>query len=162
MRGCRPQAPVHQICRNDTKRLTAADMPTGGIANNRLRAYIEPHNATKPTLLMKFDNVKASKILGRRSKAKLVEWVPRESSRGTRYAQVELKASKSEPVPTRASSRIKSDESRLHTPSTAPSMDVDEAFWTEEPVLPKKKRASFRHLLSQQYLTSFSVTAHLL
>jgi hypothetical protein len=91
---------------------------------------------------MKLDNVKASKILGKKSKARLVDWVPRESSRGTRYVQVELKASKIQPAPTRASSRIESDESRLHTPSAAPSMDVDEAFWTEEPVLPKKKRAS--------------------
>jgi hypothetical protein len=50
MRGCRPWAPVHQICRNDTKRLKVADRLTEGTANNRLRAYIEPHNATKPTL----------------------------------------------------------------------------------------------------------------
>jgi hypothetical protein len=111
---------------------------------------------------MKRDSVKTSKILGRKSKARLVDWVARESSRGTRYAQVELSASKSQPVlPTRGSgtARIKNDEPRLHMPPTAPSMDVDEILWTEEqaeePVLPKKKRASSPAFASSTILDIF-------
>jgi len=89
-------------------------------------------------LLAKHDGVKASKILGKKSKARLVDWVPRNGYRGARYAQVELSASTSRPVKKRGSSRIKNKEAMLN----APSMDIDETLWMEEPVTPKEKRVS--------------------
>jgi hypothetical protein len=94
--------------------------------------------------------MKAMKHKGRKAiqirtpHTKVVRWVPRTNSRGTKDIAVEVTASTSQAKglqPEKSTSQIKTDEATLHeTP-----MDVDETFWMEEvgePAIPKTKRVS--------------------
>jgi hypothetical protein len=78
--------------------------------------------------------IKASKILQRKSKAKVIEWVAWERSWGTRYTLVEVKTSKNQQTTARDAAEMEVDDyqAELHEASL-PSMDVDETFWIEEP-----------------------------
>ncbi|KAH9013953.1 hypothetical protein EDB85DRAFT_1899444 [Lactarius pseudohatsudake] len=86
--------------------------------------------------------IKASKAFQRKSKAKIIDWVPRKGSRGTRHIPVEVSTSTNLPMPRRdAGGRdIDNHEAILHE-TDPPSMDVDETFWIEEPVIPEQKRS---------------------
>ena len=97
--------------------------------------------------------MKAMKHKGRKAiqfrtpHAKVVRWVPRTNSRGTKDIPVEVTASTSQAdglQPKKATSQIESDEATLHETTFSP-MDVDETFWVEEveePVILKTKRVS--------------------
>jgi hypothetical protein len=85
--------------------------------------------------------IKASKISKTRSKAKFIEWETREHSRGTRDIAVEVSASKGKRMPRQITGRVEDSQAILHE-ATLPSMDVDETFWTEEPVMDQQKRVS--------------------
>jgi hypothetical protein len=87
--------------------------------------------------------IKASKVIQRKSKAKIIDWVTREGSRGTRNIPVEVSTSKNLPMPRRGAGRreIENHEEISHE-TDPPSMDVDETFWIEEPVIPEQKRVS--------------------
>jgi hypothetical protein len=88
--------------------------------------------------------IKASKISKTRSNnPKFIDWVTREHSRGTRDVAVEVSAPKGKRVRRQIAGGIKNNQAILHeTTGTLPSMDVDETFWTEEPVMDQPKRVS--------------------
>lgn len=87
--------------------------------------------------------IKTSKLFERKSKAKLVEWKSRESSRRTRYIPVEIVTSES---PSRQAARRSTvgmgivDEAVSHDADPQP-MDVDEPFWKDDNV-PEQTRVS--------------------
>jgi len=87
--------------------------------------------------------IKASKLFERKSKVKAVEWVAQKHSQGTTYVSVDVSPSKNEQTPQRDTVRMEIDNhvavSREVDP---PSMDVDDAFWIEEPDVPERKRVS--------------------
>jgi hypothetical protein len=89
---------------------------------------------------MKFPSIKASK---KKPRAKVIEWEERKGARGTRYVPVEVtpKASKSQRRLRQDTGRTENIEAALHK-TTPPSMDIDETFWVEEPVMSEKKRVS--------------------
>jgi hypothetical protein len=85
--------------------------------------------------------IKASKVIQRKSKAKVIEWVTENRSRGTRNIPVEVSISRNLPKPRRDAGRMETNDYEAIFHETDPaSMDVDETFWTEEPVIPEKKR----------------------
>ena len=88
-------------------------------------------------------SIKTSKVFQRKSKAKVIDWVPRELSRGTRYVPVDVTPSTSRQTQggDTAGMDIDNHEAALHE-LNPPSMDVDETFWTEEPVVPEERRVS--------------------
>lgn len=87
--------------------------------------------------------IKASKVFQRKSKAKVIEWVTREHSRGTRYIPVDVSTSTSQQTQGRdaAGMEIDKHEALLHE-ADPPSMDVDETPWMQEPVIPEQRRVS--------------------
>jgi hypothetical protein len=84
--------------------------------------------------------IKGSKVLKRKSKPKVIEWVTRAHSRGTRDIAVEVSTSKGN-TPKENTGGIENREA-IPDEATLPSMDVDETFWTEEPVTDEQKRVS--------------------
>jgi hypothetical protein len=85
--------------------------------------------------------IKTSKVLQRKSKAKVIEWVTEKRSRGTRNIPVEVSTSRNLPMPRRDAGRMEIDNHEAIFHETDPaSMDVDETFWIEEPVIPEQKR----------------------
>jgi hypothetical protein len=84
--------------------------------------------------------IKTSKLSGRKSRAKVVEWKTREISRGTRYFPVEIGTSKSRQT---VGMDIVDPEAVLPVPRDADpqSMDVDEPLWIDEDV-PEQTRVS--------------------
>jgi hypothetical protein len=88
--------------------------------------------------------IKAAKLTKRGgSQAKVIEWVTKEYSRGPRDIPVEVS------TPKRKKARRYSNSGEGNSKSVAashedlpPSMDVDEAFWTEEPVIEEEKKVS--------------------
>jgi hypothetical protein len=86
--------------------------------------------------------IKASKVLKNRSKAKAMEWVIREHSRGTRDIAVEASTSKGKRTPRQITGEVENAEAVVLHETAPPSMDIDETFWTEEPVMDKRKRVS--------------------
>jgi len=87
--------------------------------------------------------IKASKAFQRKSKAKIIDWVSRKGSRGTRHIPVEVSTSTNLLMPRRdaGGSDMDNHKENLHE-TDPPSMDVDETFWIEEPVIPEQKRVS--------------------
>jgi hypothetical protein len=98
--------------------------------------------------------IKASKLVGRKSKAKVVEWKAREHARGTRYVPVEIGTSTSQQIPGRdaVGMDIAYQEAALHD-ADPQSMDVDEPFWIEEDV-PEQRRVSSP---SRRFLMPFDI-----
>jgi hypothetical protein len=94
---------------------------------------------------MRSKGIKALKASQKRTPhTKVIKWVSRTNSRGTKNIPVEVTASTSQAKglqPEKSTSQIKTDEATFHeTP-----MDVDETFWmeeVEEPAIPKTKRVS--------------------
>jgi hypothetical protein len=87
--------------------------------------------------------MKASKVFQRKSKAKVIEWVPRERSRGTRYIPVDVSTSTSRQMQGRDTVRMAIDNHEaVFQEADPPSMDVDETPWMEEPVIPEHMRVS--------------------
>src|ERR1700677_723808 len=106
--------------------------------------------------------IKASKLLQRKSKAKVIEWVAREHSRGTRYIPVEVKTSKNLQTPARDTVEMEVDDHRAESQEASlPSMDVDETFWIEEPDAPEQRRVRWPHVLLYCHLMWPLVPAHL-
>lgn len=87
--------------------------------------------------------IKTSKVLQRKSKAKMVEWVTTKRSRGTRHTRVDVSTSTNQPIRRQDAGRMEMDNNEAVSHETdPPSMDVDETFWIEEPVMPEQKRVS--------------------
>jgi hypothetical protein len=104
--------------------------------------------------------IKASKVFKRKSKAKVIEWVTKEHSRGTRDVAVEVNTSKGEPKPRQNTGGLESDEAALYE-TTLPTMDVDETFWTEQAVVDEQKRVSSSASPFLMASDNLSVPAHL-
>ena len=106
------------------------------------------------------DAVKTANVLGGKSKARVVEWKPRNYSRGIRYIPVEVSAATSQ-MRTResASERPRAETNDIPQGETASQpMDVDETFWVEEPVIPAgEKRVRQLEFSSLVNLTYFPV-----
>ncbi len=88
--------------------------------------------------------IKAAKLIKRRgSQAKFVDWVTKQYSRGSRDIEVEVSPPKRKK--TQRYSNGEEDNSKMVTAShedPLPSVDIDETFWTEEPVIEEEKRVS--------------------
>ena len=108
--------------------------------------------------------VKATDVLRRKRKAKVIEWEPRVRSRGMKYVPVEVSTSASQPRPReRASRRPRTENNDTLQSETAPQpMDVDETFFVEEPAMPtNEKRVRQPASPSLANLTYLPVSAHL-
>ena len=94
-------------------------------------------------LPMTSKSIKASKVFQKRSKAKVIEWVPWKHSQGTWYTPVEVSTSSSQQTPRQDTVIMETDnnEDILHE-NNPPSMDVNETFWIDEPVIPEQWRVS--------------------
>jgi hypothetical protein len=129
--------PVHQTrSAKPAVRLIRASLPfLKDIHHNPRRDHCQ--------LPMALKGVKASKVFQKKSKAKVIEWVTREHSRGTRYIPVDVSTSTSQQTQGRDTVRMEIDnhEAVLHE-ADLPSMDVDGSFWIEEPVIPEQRRVS--------------------
>jgi hypothetical protein len=93
---------------------------------------------------MGIKGIKTSQVLGRKSMAKVVEWKAWELAHGTKYLEVEVGTSKN----LKGVKRPVQDTARMETDAVSqeenpPSMDVDEAFWIDEPDVPMQKRVRF-------------------
>src|ERR1700761_4026948 len=87
--------------------------------------------------------IKASKLLERKSKAKVIEWVSRKRSRGTRYVPVEVSTSKNPHTPRRDAVRMEIDPHEAVSHDNKPwSMEVEETFSKEESDIPEHRRVS--------------------
>jgi hypothetical protein len=84
------------------------------------------------------DTVKAANLRRAKSKAKVIEWESRAYSRGVRDVPVEVSAAASQPMPRKRACREPRAESAIELPheTAFQPMDIDETFWTEEPVMP--------------------------
>ncbi|KAH9015838.1 hypothetical protein EDB85DRAFT_1892397 [Lactarius pseudohatsudake] len=91
--------------------------------------------------------IKASKVFQRKSKAKIIDWVSRKGSRGTRNIPVEVSTSTNLLIPRKDAGgrEIDNHEAILHE-TDPPSMDIDETFWIEEPVIPEPKRSQHTYM----------------
>jgi hypothetical protein len=106
--------------------------------------------------------IKASKISKTRSKAKFFEWETREHSRGITDIAVEVSTSKGKRTPRQIAGGVEDTAEAILHETTLPSMDVDETFWIEEPVMDQRKRVSSPvHVVLGWYFTDPSVPAHL-
>jgi hypothetical protein len=91
------------------------------------------------------DTVNAANLRRTKSKAKVIEWVPRKHSRGIRDVPVEAIATTSTGQPKqrkKGSRRPRAENNAALEGETAPQpMDIDETFWVEEPepVMPTSK-----------------------
>ena len=87
--------------------------------------------------------IKASKIIERKSKAKVMEWAPQKHSRGTKYVPVEVETSKNQQRPARDTLNMEVDDHQAELQEASlPSMDmdVDETFSIEELDVPEQRR----------------------
>jgi hypothetical protein len=90
---------------------------------------------------MKNNRIKASKIVERKTKVKVVDWVSQKRARGIRNIPIDVTTSTSPSKPRRATERTEDNEATSQE-ATFQHMDVDEAFWIEEPDVLKKKNVS--------------------
>ncbi|KAH9048382.1 hypothetical protein EDB84DRAFT_1434385 [Lactarius hengduanensis] len=157
MIGGRLQAPVGPICQYNARPTKAVDeisrvpeLPKQYPDRQSCRQADKSHSSkhihhiTKrdPFLPMAPKGIKASKVFQRKSKAKIIDWVSRKGSRGTRNIPVEVSTSTNLPIPRKDAGgrEIDNHEAILHE-TDPPSMDVDKTFWIEEPVIPEPKRS---------------------
>jgi hypothetical protein len=86
--------------------------------------------------------IKSSKLLERKSRAKVVEWNTRERTRGTRYIPIEICASTSQQIIRKDTVRMDIvDQGEISHNINSQSMDVDEPSWVDEDV-PEQTRVS--------------------
>jgi hypothetical protein len=110
--------------------------------------------------------VKASKILQRKTKVKVIDWVPRERARGTIYTPIELGTSRNQRTRRKNAVRMETDDEEvvLHE-DDLPSMDVDDPVdetWMEEPDVPTQRRVRLLACPSIMPLDiAFSPSVHL-
>jgi hypothetical protein len=126
--------------------LKAPETPIQGITSH----YNETQKNTAHPIIFSMQRKSAiirGPSLRRVKKAKLVELVPQENYRGTRYVPVEVSDMASPPKPRKRASRQpraeRNDTLQHETPQheTPPQpMDIDETFWTEEPVMPTSEK----------------------
>jgi hypothetical protein len=110
------------------------------------------------------ETVKVANIHRAKSKAKLIEWEPRVRSRGTRDVPVEVSSMESQPKKRkRAARQLRAENTDGFRGETAPRpMDVDEAFWPEEPVAPTSEKKVRQPVYpSSTNLTYFPAPAYL-
>jgi hypothetical protein len=90
----------------------------------------------------KIDSVKAATLRERKSKGKIVEWEARVYSRGIRDVPVDIGPMASPLKPRKkALKRPTAENDDALQGETAPQpMDIDEAFWVEEPDMPTREK----------------------
>jgi hypothetical protein len=89
--------------------------------------------------------IKASKILQRKTKVKVIDWVPRERSRGTTYTPIELSTPRNQRTRRKNAVIMETDDREVVHEENLPSMDVDDPVdetWIEEPEVPTQRRVS--------------------
>ena len=114
--------------------------------------------------LMPRNSVKAVNLSKSKSTAKVIDWEARVYSRGIRDVPVEVRATASQAKQRKRAGKRPRAENNDTLPSETASrpMDVDEAFWVEEPVMPtSKKRVRRPPCPSSMNLTYLPVPAHL-
>ncbi|KAF8273372.1 hypothetical protein EI94DRAFT_1696667 [Lactarius quietus] len=88
--------------------------------------------------------VKASKVYKRGLKPKIIDWVTQETSRGARDIAVEVSTLAGQRTKKQAARGIENLNAASASHQAAlPSMDIDETFWTEEPVADEMKRNNY-------------------
>src|SRR6266852_6781224 len=110
------------------------------------------------------ETMKAANIHQAKSKAKLIEWEPQVRFRGTSNVTVEVISMESQPKKRkRAVRQLRAENTDGFRGETAPwPMDVDEAFWPEEPVAPTSEKKVRQPVCpSLMNLTYFPAPAHL-
>ena len=88
------------------------------------------------------DTIKTANVLWGKSKAKVVEWEPRNYSRGIRYIPVEVRAATSQSRARESTGgRPRAETNDMLRGETAyQPMDVDEAFWADDLAIPNSER----------------------
>ena len=86
-----------------------------------------------------------------RSRVKVMEWVSKETSWGTRDIAVEVRTSRGKRSRRQTSEGVENSKAILDE-TAHPSMDVDETFWTEEPATDEQKKVSFSRRPSDSFL----------
>jgi hypothetical protein len=102
--------------------------------------------------------IKASTHRQAKSRSKVIEWKSRELSRGIKDVPVEVSAMASKPKPRKNAGRWPRAETNdpLQGETASQSMEVDETFWVEEPVMrTREKRVSQSVCPSSMNLTYF-------
>jgi hypothetical protein len=86
--------------------------------------------------------IKASKVIQRKSKAKVVKWETQKRAQGIRHVPVEVDTSTPWQTSRKDAVRMEMDnhEEMLH--EMGPPMDIDETSWIDEPVISEQKRVS--------------------
>jgi hypothetical protein len=110
------------------------------------------------------DTVKAANLRQKKYKANVIEWETREHSRGVKDVPVKVSDMASQTKSRKkAGSRPRAEGNAALQGETAPqSMDVDDAFWVEEPVMPaSEKRVRQPACPLSTKLTYFPVPGHL-
>ena len=112
------------------------------------------------------DTIKAANYRRAKSKGKVIEWETRVHSRGVRDVPVEVSAMASQRQLRKKDRRRKmaeqNDPLQGHGEAAPQSMDVDEIFWAEEPVMPtSEKRVRQPAFPSPTNLTYLPVSAQL-
>ena len=122
----------------------------------------ENHSPTNFPMLRKSSTIMAADLHQRKSKAKVIDWVPRQYSWGVRDVPVEVGATASQLRPRKRAIRWpRAQNNDTLQGETAPQpMDIDETFWAEEPVMPtNQKRVCQPACLSLVNLTYLPVSA---
>jgi hypothetical protein len=86
---------------------------------------------------MKLQSINSSVVS--RKRPKVVEWVPRKASRGTRYIPVDVSTSTSRPTVKRNTAGIKKDGKTSQETNPGP-MEFDETVWMDEPATPEPEK----------------------
>ena len=93
-------------------------------------------------MLQSHDTIKTVNVLWGKSKAKVVEWEPRNYPRGIKYIPVEVHATTSQLRARESTSEQPRAEinDMLWGETAYQPMDVDEAFWVDDLAIPNSKR----------------------
>jgi hypothetical protein len=113
---------------------------------------------------MPWNSVKAVNLCKSKSKAKVIEWETWVHSQGIRDVLVEVSATASQAKQRKKAGKWPRAENNDTLPSetASQSMDIDEAFWVEELVMPtSEKRVRWPPCPSSINLTYLPVPAHL-
>ena len=127
------------------------------------RRKIHPSHSSMPR---NYETVNVADLRRSKKKAKLIEWEPRETYRGTKDVPVVLTSGSRQQKPMEKASKLPLARAENNEPSqgeAAPqSMDVDETSWAEEPVIfTSEKRVRQHACPSSANLTYLPVPAHL-
>jgi len=100
------------------------------------------HSPSHYSMLRKHDIVDAASLLWVDSTARVIEWVPKKTSRGIKHVLVDMSTVESQPRPRKKARRRCRAENKDTLQGETPSwhMDVDETFWVDEPAMPSSEK----------------------